>query len=226
MLSFSGVLIDMDGVLLDTERVAERCWHEAEKETGFFMPDGFYFTLIGQSMKLIEPRLEAVMDPECDVAAFLAAANRHYDHALAHHEIPVKSGARELLQYLREQEIPACLATSTFHELAARKLSSTGLLSLLPVRVCGNEIEHSKPAPDIYRAAADRLGLAPERLIAIEDSENGLRSALEAGCRVIHVPDIAPVSEDVRSRVHETFDSLDTVLSEMQRGGLAFQPAR
>jgi HAD superfamily hydrolase (TIGR01509 family) len=219
-LDIRGVLLDMDGVLLDTERVAERCWRAAEEETGWRMPDGFYFTLIGQSMHRIELRLQEVMAPDCDVAVFLQSANRHYDAALTRHAIPVKAGARELLEHLSRQAVPVCLATSTFRALAARKLAGAGLAGWLPLRVCGDEVTHSKPAPDIYLEAARRTGFAPHQLLAVEDSENGLRAALEAGCRVAHVPDIAPVAAAVRARTDRVYPDLGALLGALRGGAI------
>jgi HAD superfamily hydrolase (TIGR01509 family) len=225
-LHLQGVIIDMDGVLLDTERVAEKCWRAAELETGFRMPEGFYFTLIGQAMPLIERRLIEVMDPACDIAAFLAVANRHYDHALTSEPVPVKEGAAELLAELATRNIPRCLATSTFRKLAAHKLESTGLSGYLPDRVCGDEVEHSKPAPDIYLKAAAKLGRKPSRLLAIEDSGNGLRAALDAGCVVAHVPDIAPVPLEIQTRADRIYRSLDEIRFAIDRGELLFlEPA-
>jgi HAD superfamily hydrolase (TIGR01509 family) len=221
-LHLQGVIIDMDGVLLDTERVAERCWRAAEEETGFRMPEGFYFTLIGQAMPLIASRLAEVMDPACDIDAFLAVSDRHYSHALSSEAIPVKQGAVELLQLLSDRQIPRCLATSTFRELASHKLESSGLSSLLPERVCGDEVEHSKPAPDIYRKAAARIGLEPASLLAIEDSGNGLLSALEAGCVVAHVPDIAPVPIEIQARTNRVYRCLGELRGAIERAELVF----
>lgn len=219
-LPFDGVLLDMDGLLLDTERVAERCWHAAEVETGFSMPEGFYFTLIGQTLPLIERRLIEVMSPECDIPGFLQVAKREYDRALREEAIPVKDGAREFLAFLVAQSIPACLATSTFRELAKHKLEASGLLPLLPLRVCGDDVRHSKPAPDIYLLAAEKLGSDPSRLIVLEDSENGIVAALAAGCRVLHVPDIAPVALDVQARADRIYRNLREVKAAIARGEL------
>ena len=215
-----GFLIDMDGLLLDTERLAERCWAHAEQETGFDMPDGFYFSLIGQSLPLIRDRLVEVMDPACDVDCFIKAANRIYHHALMEESVPVKAGAMELLAWLEENSVPRCLATSTFSELCRHKLESAGLARLIPLKVCGNEVRRSKPAPDIYLEAARRLGQSPKDLLVIEDSENGLLAGLGAGCRVIHVPDIGPVALHVQARVDRVYRDLHALLASLQRGDI------
>lgn len=217
-MKIEGLLLDMDGLLIDTERVAERCWAEAERETGFRMPHGFYFTLIGQSMGLIKDRLVPVMDPGCDIDAFIAAANRIYLKTLMEEKVPLKRGVVEFLEYLDRRRVPRCLATSTFSELCRHKLESTGLAQWIPLRVCGNEVEHSKPAPDIYLEAARRLGKPPARLLVLEDSENGLKAALAAGCKVAHVPDLGPVQLDVQMRVDRIYRGLPEVQAAMENG--------
>ncbi|MEX0326264.1 MAG: HAD family hydrolase [Puniceicoccaceae bacterium] len=217
VLQVKGVLLDMDGLLLDTERVAERCWHVAEKESGFSMPSGFYFTLIGQSMSRIEERLHEVMDPACDVEAFLKIANRVYHEAIVEGNVPVKEGAAELLSYLAERDIPRCLATSTFRKMCDHKLSSTGLARYIPERVTGDAVEHSKPAPDIYLEAARKTGLPPEQLMVLEDSENGLKSALAAGCLAVHVPDLAPVAIGIQQQASRVYRDLKEVLAAFRR---------
>ncbi len=217
-LVIKGLLIDMDGLLLDTERVAEKCWELAEEESGFRMPEGFYHTLIGQSMAACRQRLEEVMDPDCDNDQFMAIASRVYYETLLQGEVPVKRGAEEFLRYLQEEGVPRCLATSTGRDLCRRKLEATGLLELLPERVCGDEVLHSKPAPDIYLEAAGRIGLPPEDLLVLEDSENGLRAGLAAGCRVLHIPDLGPVRLEIQRRASRIFRDLVQLREAFQRG--------
>ncbi|MEX0332071.1 MAG: HAD family hydrolase [Puniceicoccaceae bacterium] len=217
VLQVKGVLLDMDGLLLDTERVADRCWRTAERESGFSMPDGFYFTLIGQSMSRIEERLHEVMNPACDVEGFLKIANRVYDEAIVEGTVPLKEGAAELLRYLAERDIPRCLATSTFRKLCEHKLSSTGLDRYIPERVTGDAVEHSKPAPDIYLEAARKISLPPGQLMVLEDSENGLKSALAAGCQAVHIPDLAPVALEIQQQAARVYRDLTEVLAAFQR---------
>ncbi len=223
-LLIEGFLIDMDGLLLDTERLSRRCWEVAEEETGFRMPNGYYPSLIGLSMATIRERLECVMVPECNVDQFLEVAGRIYTESLMKDPVPVKEGAHDLLRYLSQQEWPRCLATSTGRRLCDHKLKSSGLAEFLPLSVCGDEVGESKPAPDIYLNAARRLGGPPQNLLVLEDSENGLRAALAAGCRTAHVPDIGPVSTEVQARVDRVYRGLPEVLASLQRGEIRRQP--
>jgi HAD superfamily hydrolase (TIGR01509 family) len=207
----------MDGLLLDTERISKRCWIAAEEETGFFMPPGFNDSLIGQSMARIRERLIEVMDPACDVDGFLKVAGRIYTEAVTGSSLPLKKGARELLELLSAREIPRCLATSTERELCGRKLKASGLNGHLTMRVCGDDVSRSKPAPDIYLEAASQLGHVPGDLLVLEDSENGIRAALSAGCKVGHVPDLGQVHVDTQVRVDRVFRDLLEVTASIER---------
>jgi HAD superfamily hydrolase (TIGR01509 family) len=207
----------MDGLLLDTETVSRRCWKGAEEETGFYMPEGFYFTLIGQSMRCIRVKLIEAMDPACDVDEFLKVASRIYTDALTNEPVPVKAGATELLQYLEINQIPRCLATSTGRDLCRHKLESSGLLKYLPLRVCGNDVTRSKPSPDIYLKAAELVGFPPQELLAVEDSQNGLISAKEAGCRTTHIPDLGPVDLSIQARADRIYRDLHEFRSALER---------
>lgn len=217
-----GLLLDMDGLLLDTERVSAICWESAEKETGFSMPDGFYHTLIGRSMAVISDLLHKVMPPECDVEEFIEAAERIYTKVIHEESIPIKKGVRNLLQLVQDRGIPVCLVTSTTSGLAATKLERTALEEFLPKRICGDHVEESKPHPEIYLKAAALLDHDPESLLAVEDSSNGITSALGAGCKVAHVPDVSPVPLELQQRVHRVYRDLDELAFSIENGELKF----
>jgi HAD superfamily hydrolase (TIGR01509 family) len=158
------------------------------------------------------------MDPECDVQAFLLVAERIYRTSLKEAPVPLKDGALQFVQYLAELEIPRCLATSTHRDLCLQKLESSGLAPLIPNRVCGDDVDQSKPAPDIYLKAASILGHEPAQLLVLEDSENGIRAALSAGCKVAHIPDMGPVGLDWQTRADRVYKDLHTVIGALERG--------
>lgn len=215
LYSIKGVLVDMDGLLLDTERIAEKAWLRAAADTGTPLPEGFYFTLIGQSMRIIAERLEEVMPAE-KVESYLKAANRHYHHLLHAGDLPVKSGAKGFLEYLQSSRLAYCLATSTYRRMADSKLERADLAGLIEQRVCGDDVSASKPEPDIYLMAARKINCDPKECLAVEDSPNGILSALAAGCQVVHVPDLAPVDPDLLEQVAAVYPDLGQLTRQLQ----------
>jgi len=124
--------------------------------------------------------------------------------------IPLKDGAAELLACLAELEIPVAVATSTESRRAMRKLEAVGILTHFKAIVGGDQVRNSKPHPDIYLRAAQILGVRPTKCLALEDSENGVRSAADA-VTVIQIPDIVQPSTALRSLGHTILQSLHDV---------------
>ena len=122
-------------------------------------------------------------------------------------------GAVALLDHLRDLSIPMALATSTRRPTTELKLVGAGLDSYFCPMICGEETPRGKPHPDPYLAAADVLHLAPAQCWALEDSENGVRAALSAGCVVFQIPDLVAPSAEMRALGHVIKTSLLDVLA-------------
>jgi HAD superfamily hydrolase (TIGR01509 family) len=141
-----------------------------------------------------------------------AEAMRETCHALYSERVeaglPLKPGVRELVDLLETREVARAIVTSTRRERALRKLEAVGLRHRFGTIVTGSDIAHPKPAPDIYRLAADRLGVAPEACVVIEDSIPGVRAALAAGMTPIQVPDLIAPDADARALGHRIVESL------------------
>lgn len=192
-----GVIFDMDGTLLDTERLSLLAWQRTMEETGKVFPAGFYETLVGANAAHMQARLSVSLGTPKAAEAFREVFRRIYRGVLEDGSLELKPGARELLDWLREREIPVGLATSTQRAIALRKLRTAGIHDYFPISVCGDEVIESKPAPEIYRCVLHALRLPAEAVIAIEDSPNGVRSAAAAGLRTILIPDVVVVPDDV-----------------------------
>ncbi len=212
----AAVIFDMDGTMLDTERVSLRAWLATEQSTGHKMPEGFYQTMIGQSEAGARDRLAAVMVPECDVDAFIREANQRYFDLLHAAPIPRKSGLLELLDLLEQQGIPSAVATSTYRNLANIKLESVGLGKRFEIMVCGDEVTASKPDPEIFARAAHTLGVPSDRCWAIEDSPNGVRSATSAGIPTLLIPDMATIPHEIESLAAAVLPDLMAVRQLLQ----------
>jgi HAD superfamily hydrolase (TIGR01509 family) len=136
---------------------------------------------------------------------------------LKHEEIvgddamPLMDGARELLDLIQQLDIPRAVATSTRSAHALDRLEKADLLHYFEFVVGGDQVTNSKPDPEIYLAATQKLGCNPTSCLAFEDSENGVRAALGAGLRVIQVPDLVAPSANVRALGHTILASLRDV---------------
>ena len=195
----AGLVFDLDGTLLDSERVALEAWRVAQRRCGLTLSDALYQSLIGANGSRANALIAAEITDEAACRTFHEVFHRAYEEALAVGGVPVKPGAREILAWARSRALRVGLATSTRREVADRKLATTGLGPFFDFTVCGDEVAASKPAPEIFAAACRGLGLEAGQVVALEDSPNGVRSASGAGLRVILVPDLARLGDDIRA---------------------------
>ncbi|MEM8767402.1 MAG: HAD family phosphatase [Pseudomonadota bacterium] len=207
----AGVLFDMDGLLLDSERLARDAFLAACAEAGQIVTLEVYHRCIGTTAEATRQLLLDAYGENFPFAAVEARWSAHYHARLADGPVPVKAGARALLTTLRERAVPLALVTSTRRPLAEGKLEATELLEFFHCLICGGDTERGKPAPDPYLAAASSLGLDPARCWALEDSGNGVRAALGAGCTVFQIPDLVTPGPELQDLGHRILDSLTEV---------------
>ncbi|RZA35693.1 MAG: HAD family phosphatase [Lysobacteraceae bacterium] len=161
------------------------------------LDDSLWLSMVGLHEAGCAELLDRMLGVE-QAARLTRACHEEYDRRVAQ-RLPLKVGARDLLQDLFDLGVPMAVATSTRGERARLKLASTGLDRYFSHVVTSSDVAQAKPAPDLYLLAAERLGIAPRDCIALEDSEYGVRAASAAGIRVIQVPDLVPASELSRS---------------------------
>ena len=201
----------MDGLLLDSERIAlaafnETCAHfKLDDQTELFL------RCIGTNEALGTQVLKAGLEGKADYREFGRIWDGKYFEATNRKAIPLKDGAVETLDHFAKIGVPAAVATSTSAARAKQKLLDAGILTRFKVVVGGDQVERGKPKPDIYLKTAQLLRVAPENCLALEDSENGVRSALGAGMTVIQIPDLVKPSSEMRALGHIILDSLRDV---------------
>jgi len=203
-------VFDMDGLLLDTERLSNAALHAGAADLGLTLPPDVFLEMIGRRGPDIRSRLVKRLGLEESVARLIARADAHYEAFLAR-GVPVKPGAVELLTWLESRGLPCAVATSTRTERAERKLHDAGLRPFFRAVIGGDQVEHGKPAPDVYLRAAALLNVVPQNCGVFEDSEPGLRAAHAAGAAVCWIPDLAPVSPEAQALATRS-DSLSHVL--------------
>jgi HAD superfamily hydrolase (TIGR01509 family) len=210
----------MDGLLLDSERLALETFAAACRNAGIEPDLGLYLPCIGTTVEATRRILIDGFGPAFPIDEITAEWSRIYMAAVRQGSVPLKPGARELLETVARAGIPAGVATSTARAIALHKLGAAGLSPFIAVVVAGDEVPAGKPHPAPYLEATRRLGREPRRSWAVEDSEHGVRSALAAGLYVIQVPDLVPPTAEVRALGHRIVDSLDGV-AEMFHASIA-----
>ena len=186
------VVFDMDGLMLDTERVALECWLDTARAAGWALSRDDCLAMVGLDQQASERVLRERAGPGFPLREISDRAKDAYLDRLRTEGIGLKPGLVELLDWLAERAGPVAVATSSRHLMAMEKLALAGLRERFPVIVCGDQVPEGKPAPFVYREAVTQLGADPAECLALEDSDVGLRAAHAAGLRCIVVPDLRP----------------------------------
>ncbi len=203
-----GILFDMDGTLLDTERVAVQAEVEAAAQMGFELSREFAISLCGGNRAQIVNTLQQHFGEGFDTTAFLELSRAKMHEVYANEGMRTLPGVKELLCMLQQQGIPCAVASSSHIDTINHHLKACGIDEYFSAKIGGNMIAASKPAPDIFLAAAEALDLAAQRCAAFEDSYNGVRSAHAAGCFTIMVPDLLQPTPEIKQLCSAVLPSL------------------
>lgn len=212
---FSGikaVIFDLDGTLLDTEKLLFRYWREAAAEYGFNMTAEQALTLRSLTHRLVQPLFTEWFGERCDYRELRACRMRLMQEHIDKYGVEMKKGASELLEYLGANSYMRAIATATDEVRAGKLLDIAGLSGMFDRIVCASMVEWGKPKPDIYIYAAEQLGLSPSECIAVEDSPNGVISAHSAGCFTIMVPDLTRPDAGLMNNISAVCEDLSEII--------------
>ena len=211
------VIFDMDGLMFDTESMTRDLWNEVGAEMGYrhvsaVMPETMGVRL-GQSGDIFRRHF----GPDFPYDAFVAEFRRRMRENIEKKGVPVKPGLYDLLKYLKRENIPCAVASSTSRKKVLKYCDKAGVTGYFQKIICGDMVEKSKPDPQIYLTAARELGTAPERCMALEDSPNGCLSAFRAGMKTVMVPDLVRPDEAACARLFACVPTLRDVIPLLEK---------
>jgi HAD superfamily hydrolase (TIGR01509 family) len=200
-------IFDMDGLLIDSERIIMQACIVAAKQVGISYTQAEYVELIGRA----GPDSTRIMVEQLGGVQNFNQVMQGLDTLLAEHNhtFPLKNGVLPLLKHYQSNNIICSVASSSPIHHISHRLSQVGVFDYFSHITSGQEVTRGKPNPDIYLLAIEKLGISPKECIAFEDSENGARAAIAAGLKVVVVPDLKQPSDYVREHCHQVVASLE-----------------
>lgn len=202
------VIFDMDGLILDTEKLLVKYWCQAANEAGFPMQREQALNIRSLHRNFAIPYLRELFGESFDYFAIRSRRMELMREYLSKNPLETKPGINELLDFLEKNGIPAAIATATDLERTTDYLTRVGLAERFSRLICATMVKNGKPMPDIYLYAAEQLGLSPSECLALEDSPNGVKSAASAGCITVMIPDLTQPDEELKSLIYAKADSL------------------
>jgi HAD superfamily hydrolase (TIGR01509 family) len=208
MQNIKAFIFDMDGLIFDTERLNAEAWRCAQEEVGHSLTSELIHGMIGRRVQDSLTLVQSHFGDTASVASLFESQDRHYDRLIREKPIPVKRGIREMLEYLRHEKIPACVATGTVTDRALYKLNSVALVDYFSGVIGADQVIHGKPSPEIFLKAAAVLKMEPQDCVVFEDSGPGIRAAHDAGTVPVLIPDLQEPTAQTRALAKYEFVSM------------------
>ena len=212
-MNIKAVVFDMDGLMFDTENLTYKLQKQImHRDFGVDFSLGQYKQTIGKRFVDLPQFFAELYGEDFDFNRFHESCRNDFISYTDKFGVPVKDGLFELLDELKKRKIKTALATSTSRKSAARMLKLAKVADYFDEFVCADDVTHGKPHPEPFAKAAQKLGVAPESCLALEDSFNGIRSAHAAGLVTVMIPDLIEPTDEIRALCHKVCADLVEVI--------------
>lgn len=203
------VIFDVDGTLVDSESVYVKAALKNIEVNHYNIPMSAIMGIIGQNRVAGRKLIESTQDDSFNYDKYIKDFEKIRNQILENEPYKLKKGALNILNYCKKHDIKMAIATSTARDKQSKVLTELGIIDYFDYMVFGDEINNSKPAPDIYLKVYEHYNIDKDEMIIYEDSKNGILSAHNAGIRVVYIKDIVDVEEEVTSLCYKQVKDLD-----------------
>lgn len=207
-LKFELIIFDMDGLMFDTEKISFISWRDAAARYGYQIDDEMFRKTIGANLISTKDIYFKHFGSSFPIEEIISERVRISDEIIRLNGVPIKKGLYELLDYFSQSNIKKAVATSTSRKRAMNLLKLAGIDGRFDYVLCGDEIEKSKPDPEIFLKVSDKLGCSPKKCLVLEDSEVGIEAAYKAGMFPIMIPDMKEPNELTKTLIFKKLDNL------------------
>lgn len=212
------IIFDMDGLMIDSERVTFEGYQELCKEEGKELDQQTYLLCLGKPVPGIHQVFYDAFGNDFPIPEIMKKNHIRMAHIFETEGVPVKEGLLDLLHYLKENGYKTIVATSSDRERVDAIFKIAGITDLIDDSVCGREVEHGKPSPDIFLKALEKAGVKKEEALILEDSESGIEAASRAGIDVICIPDMKQPEEMYAKKTLDIVPSLKNIQTDLEKG--------
>ena len=211
-----GAIFDMDGLMLDSEKLVYQNWQTMMDELGYEYNLEIFKNTIGLRQDKTKAYYKSLYGEDFDYDTYKTRSREMFYAQIERDGIPVKKGLFKLLDYLKSKNIKIAVATSTSAQTAHKALKLAEVYDYFDAFVCGDEVKNSKPHPEIYLTAAEKISVNPEECVAFEDSINGIKSAFSAKMTTVMVPDFLEPNEEIKPMISFLCDNLGEAIDFLE----------
>ena len=205
------VIFDMDGLMIDSERVTFECYQEILKGMNLTMDEEFYKTLLGKPLKGIYQRFYDVYGNDFPIEDVIKDVHALMAQRFETEGVPVKTGLKSLLEYLKANNYKTIVATSSNRDRVDTILAQAQITDYFDDSICGDEVTKGKPNPEVFLKSCQKLGVSVDEAIVLEDSEAGIQASYDAGIKVICIPDMKYPEKQYEEKTFKIFKDLNDV---------------
>lgn len=210
------IIFDMDGLMIDSERVTFECYQERLKDMNLTMDEEFYKTLLGKPIKGIYQRFYDVYGDDFPIENVIQDVHQLMAERFETEGVPVKKGLVELLHYLKDNNYKTIVATSSNRDRVDKILAQAKITEFFDDSICGDEVTKGKPNPEVFLKSCQKLDVNVDEAIVLEDSEAGIQASYDANIKVICIPDMKYPEKQYEEKTFKILKDLTEVTAYLK----------